>query len=67
LDGGKVANDYADLWDFSILAPINTSERGVVESSGLVWTGTGPVGTASVVSALGRPGLMAVGFKEGGG
>jgi len=44
LDGTLVANDYADLWDQTINAPINIDESGAVLNVE-VWTGTAPDGT----------------------
>lgn len=65
LGGSRLANDYADLWDNSLLAPVDYNEFGVVvEADRLVWTGsssdgvgaglelgTGPVASAGLSSS----------------
>ncbi|MEA5509699.1 hypothetical protein VB715_07970 [Crocosphaera sp. UHCC 0190] len=40
VDGVKVADDYSDLWDFSIDNPINITENGVVGGTFFVYTGS---------------------------
>ncbi|MGB5374686.1 MAG: hypothetical protein WBN15_12955 [Polyangiales bacterium] len=45
VDGTRVADDWADLVDGSILAPINLDANGVLRS-GEVWTGTLANGTS---------------------
>ena len=48
LDGTKIANSNADLWDMSIDAPINRTETdAVITSSIAVFTGTNSLGAAS--------------------
>ena len=44
LDGQRVANDYADLWDESLITPIRYNELGTTVSE-KVWTGTNMDGT----------------------
>ena len=44
LDGQRVANDYADLWDESLITPIRYSELGTTVNE-KVWTGTNMDGT----------------------
>lgn len=52
LDGTKIADDYNDLWDGSIDAPLNLTETGVTLISAgefdPVWAGSESDGTASV-------------------
>jgi hypothetical protein len=49
VDGTKVANDYADLWDGSLAAPINITELDSLPplTGGIakVWTGSSRAGT----------------------
>lgn len=42
----RIADSYSDLWDGSILAPINRTSSDTPKG-GRVWTGTGSDGTAS--------------------
>jgi hypothetical protein len=44
LDGIKVANNWNDLTDGTLLAPINITERRQVVQSPKVWTGTNTTG-----------------------
>jgi hypothetical protein len=55
LDGVRVADDYADLWDGSIDNPLNLTEQGTVLSQpdAEVWTGTEATGVTSF-DALGE-------------
>ena len=53
LDGNKVADDDADLWDGDgwtdrLLLPIGINEKGTAVSDGMVWTGTDHDGTAGL-------------------
>jgi len=52
LDGVKIADGYADLWDGTILAPLFVTELGD-SSESEVWTGTDRFGVAS--NPLGAP------------
>jgi hypothetical protein len=45
--GVKVADDWADLTDGSLDAPINVDERGQLVSGGYAWTGTSASGDRS--------------------
>jgi hypothetical protein len=56
LDGTRIANNNADLWDGSIIAPLNLDERGRLlpyfpgaPFLSFVWTGTNPDGTGGAV------------------
>jgi hypothetical protein len=42
-----IANDWADLIDGQLYAPINVDEKGVIYPFSEVWTGTIADGTAS--------------------
>lgn len=55
LDGTRIANNYADLWDSSLIAPVATFENGMATatSSNRVWTGTVPSGTVNPSFPLG--------------
>ncbi|MBJ7899495.1 MAG: hypothetical protein GC158_06170 [Cyanobacteria bacterium RI_101] len=45
IDGVKVADSYRDLWDGSLDAPINLTEKGYfLPENTLVWTGTNAIG-----------------------
>jgi len=52
VDGTRVADDWDDLVDGSILAPINLDASGV-ERSGEVWTGTLADGTSYLIDDCG--------------
>ncbi len=52
LDGTRIADGNADLWDGSILAPININELGE-DTQGFVWTGSHPDGIAWYLFELG--------------
>lgn len=41
LDGTKIADGFADMWDDTILAPLNVTEQGSVLGEISVWTGSG--------------------------
>ena len=41
----KIADDYGDLWDGDIDAPINLTQFGAVLFTPGVWTGTQTIGT----------------------
>jgi len=58
VDGTRVANDWDDLVDGSILAPINLDASGV-ERAGEVWTGT-------LASGASYPDDDCAGFNSGG-
>ncbi len=60
LDGVKVADNTADLWDGTIDAPINVTEAGLPESR-IVWTGTAYFGNALTPTELGAPVNVTVG------
>jgi len=47
VDGTKIADDWADLIDGTLDAPINKNENGVTIASGEVWTGTNSDGTGA--------------------
>lgn len=68
LDGTNIADDYADLWDGSIDAPLNLTELGNTRIGGgpefdSVWTGTASDGTATV-GPLGSTESFGVSFGE---
>jgi hypothetical protein len=48
VDGTKIADNSADLFDSSIDAVLNRTETNVVQAGALVWTGTNSNGTAAV-------------------
>lgn len=48
----RIANDYDDLWDGTLLSPLQISELGT-DTTGTVWTGSSPDGTASGFFPLG--------------
>ena len=52
LDGVRVANDYADLWDASLMNPVRYSELGTTVAE-KVWTGTNMDGTTPSKRYLG--------------
>ena len=52
IDGNRVANNNADLWDGSLQHPINRNNLGISESS-YVWTGSDSVGLGFVGAELG--------------
>ncbi|NCQ97417.1 MAG: PEP-CTERM sorting domain-containing protein [Microcystis wesenbergii Mw_QC_S_20081001_S30D] len=63
IDGNKVATGYSDLWDNSILVPINRTELDTaLAADNFVWTGSNasgvvaenPLGSPTVVT-IGRP------------
>lgn len=45
IDGAKIANSKADLFDGTLLMPINIDEHGTKCSTCVVWTGTNADGT----------------------
>ena len=59
VSGGRVANDYDDLWDGTILLNIDSDETGAMGVSDRVWTGSNTGGTAS--SPLGGAGSAKIG------
>jgi hypothetical protein len=64
LDGVRVANDYADLWDNSLLAPVNITELGT-SSAFLTWTGTNGFGQKDQFGLyLGNPTGVEVGVTN---
>lgn len=66
LDGVKVADSTADLWDGSLDAPINVTELGGTAATPLVWTGTLSNGARAAGLALGdSSGDALTGRKEG--
>ena len=52
-NGQKIADDWADLTDGFIDAPINVTEFGVGTFSTQVWTAVAPGGTSNLVDCLG--------------
>ncbi len=54
IDGTKVADDYADLWDGSIDHNINATELDSYLSNCAVWTGTGTSGSQSGSGVMGN-------------
>ncbi len=68
LDGSKLADNNADLWDGSIDVDLSVTEGGVGGGHTLeVWTGTAPDGTAHAPSILGdRTGLGTTEFPSTG-
>ena len=52
IDGTKVADNYADLWDGSLASPLSRTELDTVPAVD-TWTGTDTDGTASIVFPLG--------------
>jgi len=59
IDGNRVANNNADLWDGSIQTAINRTPLDT-STDNLVWTGTLPDGSADCF-ALGSPSCFALG------
>ncbi len=57
IDGNKVANNNADLWDGSLQHPINLQPNDVI-SSNLVWTGSVYLGTGFPQNQLGGGGFF---------
>lgn len=55
IDGVKVADNYADLWDGTLDAPIRKTESGA-DFAGRVWTGSNDGGGGHFVSNLGSQG-----------
>lgn len=74
LDDTRIANNYADLWDNSLAAPLSVTELGTI-SNGLAWTGTNGSGVKDPFNLyLGNPGgvelgapYMTDGYWIGGG
>lgn len=54
LDGGLIANDWADLTDGSIATPINWTEAGTTAGVSLVWTNTLGSGASSGANPCGN-------------
>ncbi|GCL53112.1 hypothetical protein NIES3806_04420 [Microcystis aeruginosa NIES-3806] len=65
INGNKVANNNADLWDGSLQHPINLQPNDVI-SSNLVWTGSVYLGTGLTQNQLGGGffGSVAVGRAD---
>ncbi|MFN7338562.1 MAG: PEP-CTERM sorting domain-containing protein [bacterium] len=57
INGNKVANNNADLWDGSLQHPINLQPNDVI-SSNLVWTGSVYLGTGFPQNQLGGGGFF---------
>jgi hypothetical protein len=55
LDDVKLVDNYADLWDWSIDAPLSVDQHGVTLGATAVWTGTGSTGQATSPHQLGSP------------
>ncbi|MEM1026836.1 MAG: hypothetical protein AAGJ38_02015 [Planctomycetota bacterium] len=53
VDGVTIADDYDDLWDRTIDAPLNVSEDGTVQDAITAWTGTLAEGTFNSNQPLG--------------
>jgi PEP-CTERM motif len=51
LDGAPVATSHFDLWDGTLLQPINVNELGDGVANGPVWSGTNPNGTPAGITA----------------
>lgn len=64
LDGVKIANDNADLWDDTILSPLNVSEAGSPPLVTEVWTGTYTMGVAHDGGALGQGSRVVHGLAD---
>ncbi|GJL51487.1 PEP-CTERM sorting domain-containing protein [Candidatus Nitrospira salsa] len=54
LGGALVATGFADMWDGSLLAPINFNEFGN-SNARAIWTGSRTDGTQSISNVLGDP------------
>jgi len=63
LNDTQLADNYADLWDWTIDTPLIIDESGMATATNAIaWTGSGPDGTvASAVAALGPAGTPRVG------
>ena len=56
LNGTMLAESYDDLWDWSIVAPLDYTELcATVVGSNVIWTGTGGFGTADQALGVGNP------------
>lgn len=55
LNDVKLVDDYEDLWDGSVDAPLAINQHGEFNASWPVWTGTASTGLASLIP-LGDPG-----------
>ncbi len=61
LDGQKIANDSADLFDGSLIAKLNTTETGTVGFTAIVWTGSTTAGIAFSGAAFPTAGPLGTG------
>lgn len=55
LDGTRIADNNADLWDGFLLATLQTLENGVIAPGVAVWTGTDTNGTEFTNGIFGPP------------
>lgn len=62
VNGTKIANNSADLWDGSLLSPLNRNELGLIYN-GQVYTGTTSAGLSDA-GYLGNPSLGMIGFSQ---
>jgi len=67
LDGTRIADNYADLWDGSIAAPLQIDENGAaVGTPRGVWTGSNQDGSSHPLYELGAASSMQ-GYANNGG
>ncbi len=52
IDGTPVANNNTDLWDGSILRPINVTQSGATTPTAVVWTGSNASGMVALRYSL---------------
>ncbi|CCI32890.1 PEP-CTERM sorting domain-containing protein [Microcystis sp. T1-4] len=59
IDGNRVANNNADLWDGSLQHPINRNNLDLVDANGVAWTGSDFPGTGYGSLQLGSTEVVA--------
>ena len=65
LNDQRVADGFADMWDWSIQNPINYTETGEVYTTNVyVWTGSEAIGTGRDNAELGYPGTVGGGIAN---
>jgi hypothetical protein len=63
IDGNKVANNNADLWDGSIIRPIDRTQNDTSDTFSFIWSGSSSNGEALIPNLLGNP-FVAGGFTS---
>ncbi|TRV14927.1 MAG: PEP-CTERM sorting domain-containing protein [Microcystis wesenbergii Mw_MB_S_20031200_S109] len=64
IDGNPVANNNADLWDGSIIRPIDRTQNDTSDPFSFIWSGSSSNGEALMSNLLGDPLSVAGGFTS---